>query len=58
MHPYIGAAAACWALFGELSARRSEEPASIARLATDTYAVQHPGVPERRAIQSVGLLGA
>jgi hypothetical protein len=25
------------------------------RLVTDAYMVQHPGVPERRAIQSVGL---
>lgn len=27
----------------------------LRRLAVDAYMVQHPGVPERRAIQSVGL---
>ena len=27
----------------------------LRRLAIDAYMVQHPGVPERRAIQSVGL---
>lgn len=29
-------------------------PAPMSRLVTDAYMVQHPGVPERRAIQSVG----
>jgi hypothetical protein len=28
---------------------------AIHRLSVDTYAVQHPGVPERRAIQSVAV---
>jgi hypothetical protein len=27
----------------------------LRRLVTDAYMVQHPGVPERRAIQSVGV---
>ena len=27
----------------------------IHRLSVDTYAVQHPGVPERRSIQSVAV---
>jgi Family of unknown function (DUF5946) len=48
-HAYIGANASCWALFGELLLRRP------GTLATDAYAVQHSGIPERRAIQSVGV---
>jgi hypothetical protein len=56
-HPYIGASAACWALFGRLSADgyAAEGGAPWQRLALDTYAVQHPGVDERRAVQSVGV---
>jgi hypothetical protein len=47
-HPYIGASPECWALLGELLVRGGLDGA------VDTYAVQHPGRPERRAIQSVG----
>jgi len=56
-HPYIGASAECWALFGELLAREFQDPAYFRahQLTVDTYAVQHPGDPERRSIQSVGL---
>lgn len=56
-HPYIGASPACWALYGELLAREYSDRAyaRFHQLTVDTYAVQHPGVPERRAIQSVGL---
>jgi hypothetical protein len=55
-HPYIGASPACWALYGELLARdySAGEYPPHHRLAVDTYAVQHPGRPGRRAIQSVG----
>jgi hypothetical protein len=56
-HPYIGASAACWALYGELLAREYEElnlPEGH-RLTVDAYAVQHPGRPERRSIQSVTI---
>lgn len=48
-HPYIGASAECWALWGDVQVRERRQ------LAVDTYAVQHPGVPERRSIQSVAL---
>ena len=48
-HPYLGASPACWALYGELLLRRPGQ------LAVDAYAVQHPGLPERRSIQSVAL---
>ncbi len=49
-HAYIGASPGCWARYGELIASGGG-----GQLAVDTYAVQHPGVPERRAIQSVCL---
>lgn len=48
-HPYILSSPQCWALYTELLATGPGGP-----LAVDAYAVQHPGVPERRAIQSVG----
>ena len=56
-HPYIGASPACWALFGEVLAREygDREYFRLHQLTVDTYAVQHPGVPERRAIQSVAV---
>jgi Family of unknown function (DUF5946) len=56
-HPYIGASAACWALYGELLAREYEalKLPEGHRLTVDAYAVQHPGRPERRAIQSVSV---
>ena len=56
-HPYIGASAECWALYGELLSREFQHPAyfRVHQLTVDTYAVQHPGSPERRAVQSVGL---
>jgi len=56
-HAYYGASAECWALNGELLAREFQDPARfpVHQLSVDTYAVQHPGVPERRSIQSVGL---
>lgn len=56
-HRYFGSSASCWALFGEILAREFGDPAYFGahQLTVDTYAVQHPGVPERRSIQSVGL---
>lgn len=56
-HPYIGASPACWALYGEVLAREysDRDYARLHQLTVDTYAVQHPGVPERRSIQSVAL---
>ena len=56
-HRYLGASAACWALYGQLIAREFTNAAYFAvhQMSTDTYAVQHPGVPERRTIQSVAL---
>jgi hypothetical protein len=56
-HAYIGASAACWALYGELLAREFQDASllDVHKLTVDAYAVQHPGKPERRAIQSVGI---
>ncbi len=54
-HAYIGASPGCWAAWGEVQARSFASPAiaSVQPLAVDVYAVQHPGLVERRAIQSV-----
>ncbi len=51
----MGASSACWTRFAELSATLPQRGTPLRRLVTDAYLVQHPGVPERRAIQSVGL---
>lgn len=50
-HAYIGSSPGCWAQFGELMA--SDIGDVSGQLVADAYAVQHPGVPERRAVQSV-----
>ena len=50
-HPYVGASPGCWAIHGEITARWASHAAWP--LAVDAYAVQHPGVPERRSSQSV-----
>jgi hypothetical protein len=55
-HPYIGAVAGCWEVYGEILAREYGDygyPVRPHRLTVDTYAVQHPGTPGRQSIQSV-----
>ena len=56
-HPYLGSSPACWALYGEVLACECSEPAyfGVHQVTVDTYAVQHPGVPDRRSIRSVAL---
>ena len=56
-HAYIGASASCWALFGTLSAAPFSRTigSRSRRLADDAYAVQHPGAPDRRCVQSVAV---
>lgn len=49
-HDYIGSSPECWARYGELLAGGAG-----GQLAVDTYAVQHPGVDQRRARQSVAV---
>ena len=57
VHAYYGAAAGCWALYGEVLAREYGDfrYARVHRLTVDAYAVQHPGTPEPRTIQSVAV---
>jgi hypothetical protein len=55
-HPYLGASASCWSLFNVILAREYSSPAlmkSVHRLTVDAYAAQHPGIQERRTIQSI-----
>lgn len=56
-HPYMLSSAACWARFGEMLAVEFSDPAWFGahQVTVDAYAVQHPGRPERRSIQSVAL---
>jgi hypothetical protein len=54
-HAYVGASSACWTRFAGLGATLPFGGTALRRLVTDAYMVQHPGVAERRAIQSVGL---
>jgi hypothetical protein len=51
-HVYIGSSPGCWAMFNELMTAGAGD-ALAGQLAGDTYAVQHPGLIERRAVQSV-----
>lgn len=54
---YLGASPACWALYGEVLAREfgDADYFRVHQLTVDTYALQHPGRPERRSTQSVAL---
>lgn len=55
-HPYLGASTGCWEIYYRILAKEYGEygyPETTHRLTVDAYAVQHPGVPERRSIQSV-----
>jgi hypothetical protein len=56
VHPYIGASAACWALYGELLTYEYADLGypTCHRLTVDAYAVQHPGRREQRTITSLG----
>lgn len=56
-HAYMHSSAGCWAKYGDVLAREYANPRLTAthRLSVDTYAVQHPGSHDRRAIQSVVL---
>ncbi len=56
-HPYIGAGAACWALYGELLGHEYRELGypECHRTTVDAYAAQHPGQREAGSIQSVAI---
>ena len=47
----------CWARYGDVLAREYSNPelTKTHRLSVDTYAVQHHGYHDQRAIRSVGL---
>ncbi len=56
-HKYMLSSPGCWSVYGVLLARDYGEfryPPEH-RLSVDAYAVQHPGRPERRSIQSVAV---
>lgn len=55
-HAYIGSDSGCWEIFCEVLAKEYMNYNDLwksHRLTVDTYAAQHPGKPERKAIQSV-----
>jgi len=56
-HRYLGASAACWALYSALTG--AGEPPLAANplkvLLVDAYAAQHPGTPSDQATQSVAV---
>lgn len=56
-HAYLGSTPACWALYGEVLAREFQDRSlfGVHQLTVDAYAVQHPGVEQRRTIQSVAV---
>jgi uncharacterized protein DUF5946 len=56
-HDYIGSSPGCWAIYCEVLAKEYSDYrfGGVHRLTVDTYAVQHPGRPERRSIQSVAV---
>lgn len=53
-HRYVGAAAGCWAMLGEVQVRGYEDARfNLGQLGVDAYMAQHPGVPSPQSIQSV-----
>ena len=55
-HEYMLSAPGCWALFNEVAVQQYEIASfDLRRMAVDAYAVQHPGMTDRRAVQSVAV---
>jgi hypothetical protein len=57
-HEYILSVPGCWQLYGEILAKEympENYDADLHRITVDAYAAQHPGIPNRRAIQSVNV---
>ena len=56
-HAYLGASPACWALYERLARPSSAQADAtrVRRLVKDAYSAQHPGVPQRRSVQSVAV---
>ena len=57
IHRYLGASAACWAIYTSLSNAGvpALTPAPLNALLVDAYAVQHPGTPSDQTIQSAAV---
>ena len=57
VHAFLGASAECWQLYRRLVSPSASEPDGprLRRLVADAYAAQHPGVPQRRSVQSVAV---
>lgn len=56
VHEYMNSASGCWKLYGDILAKEYNPDfynQDIHRITVDAFALQHPGKPERRAIQSV-----
>ncbi len=55
--PYFGASPGCWAIYGEVLAREYDEYdyPPVHRMTLDSYALQHPGKPNRKSIQSLAI---
>jgi len=53
----MASSAGCWAAFGEVMAREYSDTTyfDVHRLSVDAYAVQHPGIPSKQTIGSVGV---
>jgi hypothetical protein len=56
-HPYVLSSPGCWKAYGEVLAReyQDQEYWPLHRLTVDAYAVQHPGVDNPQARNSVGI---
>src|SRR5258708_7273463 len=57
-HPYIGASAACWKMYGSILAKEYSDPAyfKVHRITVDAYCAQHIGdQSDRRARQSAWI---
>lgn len=56
-HRYLGASAACWAIYSAMFSGGEPRIAPTPALAqvVDAYAVQHPGTPSDQATQSVAV---
>jgi len=56
-HAYVGASPACWSLYCQLPTAFGVKGVgdTVRRLALDAYAVQHPGKPQMRSVQSVAI---
>ena len=56
VHPYMESTPGCWAAYSRVLAleyRNYRDLRAVYRVTADTYAVQHPGAPSRKSIQSV-----